>query len=165
MPAVWYLIQKSRGRRFIKFRDRGSDGDVNTNMAQGQMQLAMKETVVRKRRYVRAIRWLIDNLTEDAEIEKFLSAKPGSFNTGWGMEVWKRMGKYHESEGKRQGEPVATRRPHRDIYKSSPNFHILGAYAASSVSRPLDCDTRPDAGLSGGRYKVSMVIVHSDVCQ
>ena len=69
-------------------------------MAQGQMQLAMKETVVRKRRYVRAIRWLIDNLTEDAEIEKFLSAKPGSFNTGWGMEVWKRMGKYHESEGK-----------------------------------------------------------------
>jgi hypothetical protein len=37
-------------------------------MAQGQMQVAMDETVARKGRDVlQAIRWLIDNLTEDAE--------------------------------------------------------------------------------------------------
>jgi hypothetical protein len=91
----------------MNFRDGGSDGEikpVSTNMAQGHMQLAMEETVTRKRRYVlRAIRWLIDNLTEDLEIEKFLSAKPGPFNTNGGMKVWKRMGKPHESEGKKPG--------------------------------------------------------------
>ena len=80
----WYLFQKLHGR---KFKDRGSDGEmkpVSTNMAKGQMQLAMDEMVARKRRDVQAIRWLIDNLTEDAEMEKFLSAIPGSFNTGVG---------------------------------------------------------------------------------
>jgi hypothetical protein len=120
----WYLIQKSRGRRF---RDRGSDGEmksVSTNMAQGQMQLAMEERAVRKDRDERAIRWLIINLTEDAEMEKFLSAIPGSFNTDWGTEVWKRVGEHHESEDQGQDEPVAG--PHRDTtaYQPSPSWSI-----------------------------------------
>ena len=93
-----YLFQKSRGR---KLKDRRPDGEmksVGTDMAQGQMQLAMEETEARKDRDVQAIRWLIDNLTEDAEMERFLSAIPGSFNTDWGAEVWKRVGEYHESD-------------------------------------------------------------------
>ena len=105
----WYLFQKSHGRRF---KGRISDGEmksVSTDMAQGQMQLAMEETVARKGRDVRAIRWLIDNLTEDAEMEKFLLAIPGSFNTDWSMEVWKRVG---QSEDQIQDEPVG--KPHRD---------------------------------------------------
>ena len=108
----WYLFQKSCGR---KFKDRGSNGktkSVSSNMVQGQMQLAMEETVARKGRDVRAIRWLIDNLTEDAEMEKFLSAIPSSFNTDWGTEVWKTVGKQHESEDQSLDEPVA--RPHGD---------------------------------------------------
>ena len=108
----WYLFQKLCGR---KFKDRGSDGEmrsVSTNMAQGQMQLAMEETVARQGRNVRAIRWLIDNLTEDAEMEEFLSAIPGSFNTDWGTEVWKRVGKDRGSEGQSQEEPFAG--PHSD---------------------------------------------------
>ena len=81
---LWYLTQKSHGRRF---KDRGSGGEmksVNTNMAQGQMQLAMEESEARKDRDERAIRWLIDNLTEYAEMEQFIMAIPGSFNTDWG---------------------------------------------------------------------------------
>jgi hypothetical protein len=119
----WYLFQKSRGR---KFRDRGSNGEmksVSENMAQGQMQLAMEETEARKGRDERAIRWLIDNLTEDAEMEKFLSAIPGSFNTDWGTEVWKRVGKRHVSENQSQDEPIA--RPHLDT-----TVHPLGTSAA-----------------------------------
>ncbi len=34
-------------------------------MALGQMQLATKKTTARKGRDARAIRWLIDNLTEE----------------------------------------------------------------------------------------------------
>ena len=155
----WYLNQKSRGRRF---RDRGSDGEmkpVSTNMAQGQMQLAMEETIARKGRDVRAILWLIDNLTEDAEMEKFLSAIPGSFNTDWGTEVWTLVGKHHESEDQSQDEPVA--RPHRErpgtahqpssswsicsilrpiihlVRKPSPRRPLTHAMTRSSVSHPV----------------------------
>ena len=118
----WYLIQKAaHGRRF---RDRRSDGEmkpVSTNMARGQMQLAMEETVTRKGRDVRAIRWLIDNLTEEAEMEKFLSAIPGSFNTEWGTEVWRTVSQQAESdasEDQSQDEPVA--RPHNDTTARRP---------------------------------------------
>ena len=94
---LWFLFQMLHGRRL---KDRRSDGElksVSTNMVRGQMQLAMEETMARKDRDVRAIRWLINNLTEDAEIEKFLPAIPGSFNTDWGREVWRRVGEHHKS--------------------------------------------------------------------
>jgi Family of unknown function (DUF6535) len=127
----WYLFQKRWGWRF---RDRGSDGEmksVDTNMAQGQMQLAMEETEARKGRDVRAIEWLIDNLTEDAEMEKFLSAIPGSFNTDWGMEVWKRVGKHRENEDQGQDEPIARR--HRDTTAHQPS----SSWSICSVLRPI----------------------------
>ncbi|KAI0267611.1 hypothetical protein BGY98DRAFT_1190925 [Russula aff. rugulosa BPL654] len=130
----WYLFQKSRGRRF---NDRGSDGEVkpvSANMAQGQMQLAMEETVARKDRDVRAIRWLIDNLTEDAEMEKFLPAIPGSFNTDWGTEVWKMVGEHHKNEDQSQDELLAI--PHGDAtaHQPSSSSRIRG----SPVPHPLN---------------------------
>ena len=94
----WHLIQTFRGRRF---RDHGFNGDVksvSTSMTHGLMQLAMEETVARKERDVRVTQWLIDNLTEDAEMEKLLSAIPGSFSTDWGAVVWRRVDEHHESE-------------------------------------------------------------------
>ena len=113
--VVRYLFQKSRDQ-ISKFR--GPDGEMksaSTNMAQRRLQVAMEETVARKDRDERAIRWLIDNLTEDAEMEKFLSAIPGSFNTDWGTEVWRRVGEHHQS----QHEPVAN--PHRDTTAHQPS--------------------------------------------
>ena len=151
---LWYLIQKLRGR---KFRDRGSDGEmksVSTNMAQGQMQLAMEETVARQGRDIRAIRWLIDNLTEDAEMEKFLSAIPGSFNTDWGTEVWKRVSKHHGSEGQSQEEPHSDTTAHRLSFsriirgvlrpvlhlarKCAPHYPPTHVTTGSLVFYPLD---------------------------
>jgi len=82
---IWYLVQKLGGRRY---KDRGPDGaskNVSSSMPQGQMQLAMEETGDRKGRDGRAIRWLIGNMTEDAEMESFVMAIPGSFNGGWGL--------------------------------------------------------------------------------
>ena len=128
---LWYLFQKLRDRRF---KDRGSNGktkSVSSSMVQGQMQLAMEETVARKGRDVRAIRWLIDNLTEDAEMEKFLSAIPGSFNTDWGTEVWKTVGKHRESEDQSQDEPVA--RPHGGTTGHQPS----SSWRIRSIVRPI----------------------------
>jgi hypothetical protein len=128
---IWYLFQKFRGRRF---RDRGPDGGikpVSANMAQGQMQLAMEETEARKGRDVRAIRWLIENRTEDAEMETFLPALPGSFNTDWGTEVWERVGKQHESEDQSQDEPVAR------LHTDTTAHQLSSSWTIRSVLRPI----------------------------
>ena len=127
----WYLFQKSHGR---KFKDRGSDEEmksVSTDMTQGQMQLAMEETEARKGRDVRAIRWLIENLTEDAEMEKFLSAIPGSFNTDWGAEVWRRVGEHHESDHEIQDGPVSRSRRDTTAHQWSYSWRI------GKVLRPI----------------------------
>jgi hypothetical protein len=116
---IRYLFQKSRGQIS---KVRGPDGEMKSasaNMAQRRLQVAMEETVARKDRDERAIRWLIDNLTEDAEMEKFLSAIPGSFNTDWGTEVWRRVGEHHQN----QHEPVAS--PHRETTALRPIRSIL----------------------------------------
>ena len=88
----WYLFQKFHCRKFKDRRHGGEKKPVSKNMSHGQMQLAMEESEARRCRDVRAIRWMIGNLTEDAEMEKFLLAIPGSFNTEWGTEVWRMVG-------------------------------------------------------------------------
>jgi hypothetical protein len=94
--AIWYAIQKLRGRIF---KDRnGESKSVNTNMAQGQMELSMEETKERKGRDKRAIRWLLDNLTEDAEIESFAMSIPGSFNGEWSFQVWTESSNFDEGD-------------------------------------------------------------------
>src|SRR5713226_7019072 len=127
----WFLFQKLR---VWKYRDKGHDGElkaVDTNMAQGRMQLAMEETEAHKGRDVEAIRWLIDNLTQDAEMEKLLSAIPGSFNTDWGAEVWNKVGKRKqgESDGRSQDEPAQSAGP-------PMNTMVLITQAMPPVGRP-----------------------------
>ena len=82
----WYLLRSGVVR--------GSDGGrkpMSRDIAEGQVQLAMDETEDRKTRDEQAIRWLIDNEKEDSEIDKLLMAIPGSFNSEWGIEVWRKI--------------------------------------------------------------------------
>ncbi|KAI0285588.1 hypothetical protein BC826DRAFT_1051702 [Russula brevipes] len=103
---IWYLIQKLQVRRY-KDRD-GRTMVVNSNMVKGRLELAMEETECRKERDVEAVRWMLDNLTEDSEMEAFAMAIPGSFNGAWSFEVWKKMS-HLTDEGKMstdQNEPA-----------------------------------------------------------
>jgi Family of unknown function (DUF6535) len=94
--VIWYLIQKLRARHY---KDRaGQSKPLSTNMAAGQMELAMEETPERKGRDERAILWLVKSMTEDAEIESFAMAIPGSFNTDWGVDVWQGVSDLIEDE-------------------------------------------------------------------
>lgn len=84
---AWFITRKLRTRLF---KDRsGIETPLSSNMAEGQMQLAMEKNVERKGRDERAIRWLVNNLTEDIEMESLASGIPGSFDANWGVEVWK----------------------------------------------------------------------------
>lgn len=76
----------------------------------------------------RAIRWLIDNLEEDAEMEAFVLAIPGSFNTGWGAEVWKKVSK-EESESRTPATSTSVLVPTTHPHPS--NTHPLSATTRS----------------------------------
>jgi len=112
---VWYIVQRSKlfGRRF---RDRdGESKFVSTNMTQGQMQLAMEETEDRKGRDVQAIHWLVENLTEDSEMESFAMAIPGSFNGEWSFEVWTKVSRISQDENKSTDQVELASGPLTDI--------------------------------------------------
>jgi len=95
---IWYLTQKVHIRKYVDRASGVARKPVSSNMAQGQMQLAMEETDARKGRDVRSIQWLISNLTEDIEMESFVLAIPGSFSTEWGIEVWSKVLEIKENE-------------------------------------------------------------------
>lgn len=85
---AWYLWQTTR---------KGSCNDqfglkmerLSTNMAKGQMQLAMERNPKRMYRDEQSILWLVDNLTYDVEVEPLASGIPGSVDAKWGLDVWK----------------------------------------------------------------------------
>jgi hypothetical protein len=64
-------------------------------------------------------------------MQPFLSAIPGSFNTDWGAEVWRRVGEHNESEDQSQDEPIA--RPHMDTTAHQPSSSL----SIRSVLRPI----------------------------
>ncbi|KAH8984566.1 hypothetical protein EDB86DRAFT_143572 [Lactarius hatsudake] len=96
---IWYLRQKLRPRSYLDRASGGTVKPVSSNISQGQMQLAMEENDERKDRDVRAIRWLIDNRTEDDEMESFVMAIPGAFTSNWGIDVWKKASQVTHHQG------------------------------------------------------------------
>ena len=88
---IWLANQKLFGGR--KYNDRNSSGELtrrplSPSMAHGKMQLAMEETNEREDRDQEAIRWLVYNATEYAEMESFVIAVLYSFNDEWSMKSW-----------------------------------------------------------------------------
>ena len=97
----WLLFQVIRGRTHRDHSTGGARKRISTNMTDGRVQLAMDESDDRKKRDARAIRWVIDNLTEDSELEPFVLGVPGSFNSNWGQKVWEfvALGEDNKSSG------------------------------------------------------------------
>jgi len=86
---VWYLYRKMRRGSCNNRFGVGPPEPLSSNMADGQMQLAMEKNDARKGRDERAIRWLVNKLTGDTEMESLASGIPGSFDAKWGVEVWR----------------------------------------------------------------------------
>ncbi|KAI0263245.1 hypothetical protein BC834DRAFT_1042990 [Gloeopeniophorella convolvens] len=84
----WLLYQKIRRRTRPVYRPSSSQKRISSNMTDGRVQLAMDESGERKKRDARAIHWVIDNLTEDSELEPFVLGIPGSLHSKWGKMVW-----------------------------------------------------------------------------
>ena len=101
---IWYAIQAFGGRQY---KDRGPKGAKSVSMTERRMQVAMDETKDRDGRDQRAIQWLVSNMTEDAEMESFVVAIPGSFNEEWGVEVWKKVSEDRNKDTSRN-EPGPT---------------------------------------------------------
>ena len=64
------------------------------------------EDIERKKRDVRAIRWLVDNTAATGEIEPLVLAIPGTFNTEWGRDVWTDVSSQGPSEPDTLDTPI-----------------------------------------------------------
>ena len=130
---IWYLNQKVHPRHYLDRTSGGSLRAVSSTLSQGQMQLAMEENDGRKGRDVRAIRWLIDNRTEDDEMESFAMAIPGSFTSKWGIDIWRKVSevKQHEDMEVRSNEPAVRLQSDADLpisvspHHRSPSFQHI----------------------------------------
>jgi hypothetical protein len=83
---IFSLMRREFPRTF--FGSRVRNWRTPTSIEAYQEELVMEETEERKERDVRAVRWLVDNTTANAEMEPLVLAIPGTFNTEWGREVW-----------------------------------------------------------------------------
>jgi hypothetical protein len=83
--ASWQVFSQG------KYNDHAT-GDplpISANMTEGRVQLAMAaDSGHRKGRDAHAIEWIVDDLTEDSELEPLVRSIPDSFNSPWGKEVW-----------------------------------------------------------------------------
>jgi Family of unknown function (DUF6535) len=130
---VWFLSRKLH-KRSCNNRYGFDPKPLSSNMADGQMQLAMEKNDARKGRDERAIRWLVHNLTEDIEMESLASGIPGSFDAKWGVEVWKYDPATRNNESTAvnpaglQAEPPATDRSMRAHCPPLQSRRILGSF-------------------------------------
>jgi hypothetical protein len=108
-------------------------GDPNlliNHFMRSDSQMKMEEL---EGQYEWLVQWLIENLEEDAEMESFVLAIPGSFNTDWGVEVWKKLSEITEDKsGTRSITPAASTlalvlathpRTYSHLLSASPLFH------------------------------------------
>ena len=100
----------------------------------------MEETDKRKGRDEEAIRWLIGNMTEDAEMESFVMAIPGSFNGEWGLEVWKNISNAIEDENTGRHEPAVA--PSTDT-NTNTNTHTAIPLVDDPHTDPMALIRRP----------------------
>ncbi|KAH8984554.1 hypothetical protein EDB86DRAFT_142192 [Lactarius hatsudake] len=123
---IWYLRQKVHPRSYLDRASGGTAKAVSPNISQGQMQLAMEENDERKGRDVRAIRWLIDNRTEDDEMESFVMAIPGAFTSKWGIDIWRKACevKQYEETNVRQNDLTTRSQSDADLRMSVLPHHL-----------------------------------------
>lgn len=131
--VFWILFQSIRRRTH---KDHGTGGArklISANMSDGRAQLAMDESDGRKMRDARAISWVIDNLTEDSELEPFVLGIPGSLNSTWGKKVWEVVA---EGEGSANLHSHASDQPNPALVPHKPGLLIaLPATLLASTQR------------------------------
>jgi Family of unknown function (DUF6535) len=131
--ALWFYLHGFGGRQHHFSRDcYRSRRPVSSNMAVGQMELAMEETEGRKRRDERAIQWLVKGTTEDAEMDSLVQAIPNSLNMSWGLKIWKQVMHIHITKPPPSLPNNALPLPFK------PNFP--DAYPYSAITRPQEGD-------------------------
>jgi hypothetical protein len=84
----------------------------------------------RKKRDVRAVRWLVDNTAATGETEPLVLAIPGTFNTDWGRDVWTDV----SSQGPSDSDTLVS--PNDRSAASRPPFPMRNS--PLSIERPLE---------------------------
>ena len=84
---IWYFVRElHRNSYYDRFRGK-MVGPARVEVR--EIQSAMEPTEERKKRDIRAIQWLVDNINGSNKTETFVLSIPGSFIQEGGREVWK----------------------------------------------------------------------------
>ncbi|KAF8265210.1 hypothetical protein EI94DRAFT_366065 [Lactarius quietus] len=119
----------SRARRLLHNRRKPT--------AMEAFQELIEKAEERKERDVRAVRWLVDNTTMNAEMEPLVMAIPGTFNTEWGRDVWMKVSDERWSD--RDTLEPQTDRPSAGGPASliHPSSHPLEGTAGDTICRSV----------------------------
>ena len=96
--VFWHLFFRTVSTRTFKDHRTGEPQRISTNMTEGRVQLAMDWSDDRRDRDAHAIKWVVDDLTEDSELEPLIRNIPDFFNSDWGKKVWEVVAKDHGKE-------------------------------------------------------------------
>ena len=172
---IWYLTRKLHPRTYSDRTSGGALKTVSSNMSEGQMQLAMEENEGRKYRDVRAMQWLIDNRTEDDEMDSFVLAIPGAFTSKWGIEVWRMVADANEDEGTNttpmdadlqvsvlppHGSPL----PQHTRHPRSP-LRLFRPFSGTRAVNDIPHDVALTRSISHTRNDAARDLVISDLCK
>ncbi|KAI0298446.1 hypothetical protein B0F90DRAFT_1732545, partial [Multifurca ochricompacta] len=96
---IWYI---TRSLPLWKTRKDPSDGiqKRSPTIAKQQMRIAMEDNPARDLRDDRGILWLVNDLTQDTEMEALALAIPSYFDPKWAQKMEKTDTKFHQDEYK-----------------------------------------------------------------
>jgi hypothetical protein len=120
---VWYIVRKPKIQ--------SSSGRISnpllpdSTIAKGRLKFVMEKNEARKLRDVEAIQWLVNSLTSNEQDLESLALKiPGSFDTTWGVQVWKDGLKREEVKLYKDIRHLFETCSDRGSFKSDDEWHV-----------------------------------------
>ena len=118
-------------RTFQRHKFGGCSLSTSMTMEAAQERVVMEETDERKRRDVRAIRWLIGSTAVNVKMEPLVLAIPGSLSTEWGRYVWTEV----SSQPRDTFNPLTASPAGRQASPISHSSYPLEGAADDTISR------------------------------
>ena len=132
-PLVWYIARK---RKMQSSKVKLSNPLLpDSTIAKGRLELVMEKNEARRNRDKEAIRWLVNSLTSnEQDLESLALRIPGSFDTTWGIKVWKHGLKEEKNKLYRNIRHLFETCSDRGSFKSDDEWHVRSRACTETIA-------------------------------